>query len=128
MVGRHWGKRDEPQPRVLQVPREVPRTEHPEKIPLLHRTSMAGRAEAVGQGAGWGREPLVESRMEISRSIRSPELCGGALAHPRKAEAWPACEGTKAADPKGNDFVLNSFLGKLLSWLCRGRQAGWEPV
>lgn len=40
------------------------------------------------------------------------------------ARDWPCRGETGAADPKGADFVLLNFLGKLLSWLRRGGQAG----
>lgn len=71
-----------------------------------------------GQQDGAGSNGVL---LETSpQNIRCPALRGGALARPRKAEAWPAREGTKAVDPKGVDFVVLNFLGKLVSWLLRG--------
>lgn len=123
------------QPRVSQVPRELSRTQHL-LVCFPHRVSVAGRAEVVVQGrpdrgerdgagrqweAGGGEGGRWKPSCRASAARRGPAL-------PRKAEAWPTYGGTKATGPKGADFVFLYFLGKLLSWLRRGGQAGREPA
>lgn len=83
-----------------------------------------------GRGAGWGREAAGDRGAESGRwkPSRGASAARRGPALPRKAEAWPAYGGTKATRPKGAVFVLLYFLGKLLSWLRRGGQAGREPA
>lgn len=68
----------------------------------------------------WGAGGAGESR----RRAAAAQRCAEGPCAPAEVEAWPDRGATGAADPKGADFVLLSFLGKLLSWLRRGGQAG----
>lgn len=87
----------------------------------------AGAGPAGPRAVGWGRE-AVGGRGGPLETLRGASAARRGPALPRKAEAWPAYGGTKATGPKRADFVLLYFLGKLLSWLRRGGQAGREPA
>lgn len=89
-----------------------------------------GAGSAGARGAGWGREAVGGQEAERGRwkPSRRASAARKGPALPRKAEAWSTYGGTKAMGPKGADFVLLYFSGKLLSWLRRGGQAGREPA
>lgn len=84
----------------------------------------------MGQGGGGrprGRERPLETLPQSIRGAEGPcaPAEGGGLADIRRDESYGS---KKATGPKEADFVLLYFLGKLLSWLRRGGQAGREPA
>lgn len=73
-----------------------------------------GGAGGAGVGGSAGNPPAQHPRRRAARM---------APTRPRKVEAWPTGGGPRAADPKGADFVLLNFLGKI-ALLAAQRRTG----